>query len=93
MKTTIELRKFETSFEKNDREHFTKTKLTYTTPIGNAQITVSANDITMSTGNFHLVDYCIAPGKITDKQFTKITDTVRNDALYFVERLRGLLNG
>jgi hypothetical protein len=92
-KIIIELRKFKTRFEQDDRgEHYTETELTYETPIGTTKITVTSNDKIMSTGNFHFTRF-LNFYKIDNRQFKAINKIVMQEAIDFVDKLREVLNG
>jgi hypothetical protein len=81
----MKLNSFETYFHGS----FVETRLTYETPIGVAKITVNSNDKAMSTGGFHFSSFSV--DNVTDKEFAETDVIVRNEAVEFVDNLRGFL--
>lgn len=87
-KTIIKLDKFTTEFEVIRGIDTIITKLTYTTDIGIAQITVTANEQGMSTGGFHFTKFFVKVNKSIEKKFSKLSEIIGLEAISFAERLR-----
>lgn len=87
-KTIIKLDKFTTEFAVIRGIDTIITKLTYTTDIGIAQITVTANEQRMSTGGFHFTKFFVKVNKTIEKKFSKLSEIIGLEAISFAERLR-----